>query len=111
MRDGSERWWLAPAGLVDEALVEARVPTGAPGANGEREAEEYEVLGREENQWLAREVVALEVGAVDVQSGDGRRVGEAEGDLDGAAGAGDSFGGGGVLADGEVGPAVENQVA
>lgn len=107
MRDGSERWRLAVDGLKDEVLGVTRIPMGAPGANGEREAEEHEVLGREENQWLGREVAPLEVGAVDAEVGHGRRIGEAEGDLDGAAGAGDGFGGGGILADGEVGLPVE----
>jgi len=63
------------------------VPVGGPGADGEGEAEEDEALGRGVDLGLHREVLAIEPGAVDAEVGDGRRVGQAEGDPDGVAGA------------------------
>ena len=97
---------LPAAGAELSLSVDAggRAPLGA---DGEGEAEEDEALGRGVDLGLHREVLAVEPGAVDAEVGDGRRVGQAEGELEGVAGAGNGFGGGGVLADGEVGLLVE----
>ena len=65
-------------GLVDKVLVEPRSPTVSPGT----EAEEHEVIDRGDDHGLGRQDVALELGAVDAEVGDGGRVGETKGDLE-----------------------------
>ena len=69
--------------------------------------QEKELLLGAGNVRLAGEVGVLEVRAVDADVGEGRRVGEADGDLDGVASARLSLGRGGVGTVREVNPGVE----
>jgi hypothetical protein len=83
---------------VDEVLWRVMVADGATRAEGEFEAEENEILLRENNPWHDEEVRMLEFRAVDAKVGDGRRVRENKGYLDDVVGARHGFSGGVVLA-------------
>lgn len=93
---------LAAAGLVDEVLMEhtIRRSSGAAsnsGAEGEGQAEEDEVFLSGDDLGHTFEILALESRAMDAEVGDGRRIGEVEGDPDGVAGARHGFSGSGIL--------------
>lgn len=87
------------ARLVDEVLVE---PLPGVGGGFEGDGEEEEVLLRADDAGPAGEVGLLEAGAVDAHVGDAERVGDADGDMDGVAGARGGLGGAGVGPVGDV---------
>ena len=84
--------------LVDEVLGGMNLADGATGARGEGEAEENEMLLRENNPCYEAEARMLEFSSMDAKVGDGRRIHEEKGYLDGVVGARHGFGSGVVLA-------------
>ena len=104
-RDGSDGLVAAGVSSVDEVLEEMGVVFCARRAGSEGEAEEDEVIGGGDDAGLRGATI---FGAVHAEVGDGRRLGEAEGDLEFVPRAGLGLDGGGVVEVGEVGSAVED---
>ena len=100
---------LATGGsLVDEVLEVLGVFVCARWVGFEGEAEEDEIIGGGDDAGLrGANLLYADPGKVDAEVGDGRRVGEAEADLEFVPRAGPALHGGGVVAVGEVGYAVE----
>ena len=97
-RDGSDGLVASGGSLVDEVLEVMGVFVRARCAGSEGEAEEGEVVGGGDDAGLRGAThVYADSGEVDAEVGDGRRVGEAEGDLEFVARARRGLQGGGVV--------------